>query len=181
MCGGRSSRFGSDKALAMAGDQMVGQRIVSALRAGGADPVAAIGGTAGHSLGIPTIADLRPDEGPLAGLATALLWAKTGPVVVVPCDLPLLRGEHVLQLCRVAREHPKEIVVATVDGRPQISLALWPAEIGRGVLKLLDDGVRTYRSALDLADWNGVEVAPAALEDADTPEELARLFGNRAG
>jgi len=176
MCGGRSSRFGTDKALAMAGDRSVGQRIVSALRAGGVDPVVAIGGAAGGALAIPTIPDLRPGDGPLGALATALLWAKTGSVIVVPCDLPLLTGDHIELLRAAAVGHRDEIVVATVGGKPQVSLTLWPAAHGRDVLRLLDDGARRFRSALDVGTWRGVEVPAAAVRDADTPEDLARLF-----
>lgn len=180
LCGGKSSRFGSDKALADAEGVPVGGRVIAALRGGGAEPVAAIGGTAGSELGIPTIADLRPGEGPLAGLATALLWAKTGSVVVAPCDLVLLRASDVQSLLSIGRENPDLVAVATIEGNPQISLAMWPANRGRDVLRLVDDGKRKFRAALDLIGWVGVELAESAVADADTPEELARLLARRA-
>ncbi len=177
LCGGKSSRFGSDKALADFGDRSVGSRILDALRAGGADPVMAVGGTAGATLAIPTIGDLRPGDGPLGGLATALLWAKTGSVIVVPCDLPLLKADHVAAL--IASSSPGRATVATVDGEPQISLALWPAEAGRAILKLVDGGTRRFRAALDVVEWSGVEMPAAAVRDADTPEDLQRLAEDR--
>lgn len=180
LCGGQSLRFGSDKALADAGGESVGGRVIAALRGGGADPVAAIGGTAGPELGIPTIADLRPGDGPLGGLATALLWAKTGSVVVTPCDLVLLSASDVQALISVGQENPGLVAVATVGGEPQVSLAMWPANRGRDVLRLLDDGKRKFRAALDLIDWIGVELAESAVTDADTPEELAKLLARRA-
>ncbi len=179
LCGGRSSRFGSDKALADADGVPVGARVVAALRGGGADPVAAIGGTAGPALAIPTIADLRPGEGPLPGLATALLWAKTGMVVVAPCDLVLLSAADVAALVSAAAANPGLAVVATRDGQPQVSLAVWPAVRGRDVLKIVDQGKRAFRAALDVVDWVGVELPPSALADADTPDELARLLSGR--
>ncbi len=180
LCGGRSPRFGSDKALAPAGDLLVGQRVVAALRAAGVDPVAAIGGSAGPRIGVPTIADLRPGDGPLAGLATALLWAKTGPVVVVPCDLVLLQGAHVSALLAAAVVDPKAVTVATVGGSPQVSLACWPAEHGRSVLQMLDRGEHRFHRALDELGWVGVELPPDAVADADTPAQLDRLLGRRS-
>ena len=90
LVGGRSRRFGSDKALADAGGRPLGSRVIDALRAAGVDPVVAVGGTAGSTLGVPTVADRHPGEGPLAALATVLTWARSGLVVVAPCDLPLL-------------------------------------------------------------------------------------------
>lgn len=179
LCGGRSVRFGSDKALAPAGDRLVGEWVVAALRDAGADPVMAVGGSAGPALNIPTVPDLRPGDGPLAGLATALLWAKSGSVVVVPCDLPLLRAQDVAPLVVAARDNPGCAIVATVDGDPMISLAVWPAAAGRDILRLVDRSKRRYLDALEAVDWIGVEVLAAALEDADTPDDLARLIANR--
>lgn len=180
LCGGRSSRFGSDKALADANGRPLGLTIVESLRQGGVDPVVAVGGTAGSAIGIPTIPDLRPGDGPLAGLATALLWAKTGSVLVVPCDLPLLEPSHVSALLETARPDPSMAAVATIDGKPQISLACWPAEQGRALLKLVDAGQRRFVSALDAVDWVGVELPAESVTDADTPEDLTRLLNRRA-
>jgi len=160
LCGGRSSRFGSDKAVAPADDTRLGSLVVTAMRGGGADPVAAIGGTAGPALGIPTIDDLHPDEGPLGGLATALLWAKTGLVVVAPCDLVLLEAAHVAALIEAAVRNPGHAVVATVNGRPQPSLALWPADQGRAVLDVFRQGRRAFRAALDVVDWSAWSFPP---------------------
>ncbi len=185
LCGGRSRRFGSDKALARFGSSTVGERVVAAIRQSGVDPVVAIGGQIGDRLGLPTVPDLRPGDGPLGGLATALLWARSGSVLLVPCDLPLLTAAHVGLLLAsptepggsertgpVDRHIP---VVATVDGAPQISLGVWPAADGRRLLRLLDSGERRLRAALDGRRWRGVEVPRAAVTDADTPEELAEL------
>ncbi len=174
LCGGRSSRFGSDKSLASFGSTTVGGRVIEALRDAGVDPVVAIGGTAGRSLGLPTVADLRPDDGPLAGLATALLWAKSGHVIVAPCDLPLLEAAHVRALIDGGTE-PTRPTVATVGGDPAPSLALWPASHGRRLLRLLDAGERRLRAALHEEAWTGVELPAQALADADTPEDLERL------
>ena len=177
LCGGQSSRFGSDKALAPFGELTVGAHVVRAMRGAGIDPVMAVGGTAGAALGIPTVADLRPGEGPLGGLATALLWAKTGSVLVVPCDMPLVRSAHISAL--IEASIAGQATVATVDGTPKISLALWPADAGRTLLKLVDGGVRQYREALNVVTWQGVEIPEWVLDDADTPEDLQRLTDRR--
>lgn len=174
LCGGRSSRFGSDKALAPFRSSTVGARVVDALRTSGVDPVVAIGGQAGHQLGLPTVADRRPGDGPLAGLATALLWARTGWVVCVPCDLPLLRPDHVAALLAPGPGSGQPLV-AVVDGEPKISLTAWPAEEGARLMRLVEAGERRFRASIDDIEWRGVEIGAEAVTDADTPEELARL------
>lgn len=174
LCGGRSSRFGTDKALADAGGTALALRVATALRDAGADPVVAVGGTAGGRLGLPTIADRFPGQGPLEGLASVLRWAGTGLVVVVPCDLPLLRGEHIRQLVDAAADECA--AVATVDGRPQPSLACWPAGWAPAIRALVDQGDRAWRAALSVGPWTGVPLSASAMADADSPAELTRLL-----
>lgn len=177
LCGGRSSRFGTDKALAEVDGRPMASHIIDALRAGGADPVVAVGGTAGNQLGVPTVADRFPDEGPLAALATALLWADRGLVVVTSCDVPLLSGRHVADL--VAAASVDRAAVATIDGRAQPSLACWPASFGSAVLGLVNAEVRRWRGALDAVPWVEVPLPPEAVADADTPDDLTVLLETR--
>ncbi len=183
LCGGRSSRFGSDKALAPTGDGTMGQRVVDALRGAGVDPVVAVGGDAGAALGLITVPDRWPGLGPLGGLATVLRWARQGDVLVVPCDLPLLDQETVSRLLEARRRIRQQVgpeaaqaIVAAVDGEPRHSLAIWPAGQARTVRRLVDDGERRFRAALDVIGWAPVEVLPAGLDDADTPQQLGELL-----
>lgn len=176
LCGGQSSRFGTDKALADAGGTAMALRVATALRDAGADPVVAVGGAAGGRLGLPTVADRYPGQGPLEGLASVLRWAKTGLVVVAPCDLPLLRGEHLRQLIDAATD--ERAAVATVDGGPQPSLACWPASWAPAIRALVDQGDRAWRAALSVGPWTGVPVSASVMADADSPTELATLLRN---
>lgn len=78
LAGGRSSRFGSDKARAKVGDGTLIEH-VAGLLAGHASSVTAVAQTAGKydDLGLRTIGDVTPGRGPLGGLATALGDLKT--------------------------------------------------------------------------------------------------------
>ena len=179
LCGGASRRFGSDKALAPAGQLLLGQRVVVAMRDAGIDPVVAVGGQAGLSLGTPTIADRTPGRGPLAALAGVLSWANKGWVLVAPCDLPLLSSSHIKAL--ITDLVPDQAAVAEVDGEPQASLAVWPAGWARRVQREVDGGARAFRHALTVGEWNPVELPRNALADADTREELDRLLDSQDG
>ncbi len=178
LCGGRSSRFGSDKALADAGGVPLGSRVVAALRQAGADPVVAVGGSAGDELGLPTVPDRQPGAGPLAGLATALRWAKTGLVLVVPCDLPLLDPQDLASLAAAANA---ETAAIADDGQPQPSIGCWPASFGPRIQALVDEGGRAWRLALESGPWIGVDISPMSMIDADTPAELRAALETRPG
>ena len=174
LCGGRSSRFGTDKALAPIAGVPMGLRVATAMRDAGADPVVAVGGSAGPALGLVTVADRHPDEGPLGGLVTILRWAGTDLVLAAPCDLPLLDADSLRRLIEVA-SNTDGAAVATVDGRPQPMLACWPGAWWRQLQTRFNAGDRAWRTALEIGSWTGVALHPDALADADTPADLARL------
>ncbi|NNE96841.1 MAG: molybdenum cofactor guanylyltransferase, partial [Acidimicrobiales bacterium] len=91
LAGGASSRFGTDKSLASTPAGPLAGIAVQALRQAGIDPVVLIGASSEVSakLGVPTVPDLMPGEGPLGALWTALRWASgVTRVVVIPCDMP---------------------------------------------------------------------------------------------
>jgi molybdenum cofactor guanylyltransferase len=181
LCGGRSSRFGTDKALADVAGRPLAATVVTALRDAGADPVVAVGGEAGGLLGLPTIADRWPGAGPLAALATILVWARHGMVVVAPCDLPLLRAVHVRALIERAGPGTAAVAVSEDGGGPQPSLACWPTTAAPAVVALVARGERSWRAALDVVSWTPVVVPAEALADADTPAALAFLLGRPEG
>jgi molybdopterin-guanine dinucleotide biosynthesis protein A len=92
LAGGRSRRFGSDKARVIMDGVPLLKRVVEGFAPCVADSVvvAATGG-AYDDLGLMTIADLVPGLGPVGGLATALQHRLRthGPgwVLLSPCDL----------------------------------------------------------------------------------------------
>ncbi len=179
LCGGASVRFGSDKALAPVGSAPLGRVVANAMRDAGIDPVVALGGEAGHQLGLPVVPDRTPGEGPLAALAGALSWAGEGWLLVTPCDLPLITSSHVELLVEGLADDRAR--VAMIDGHPQPSVAVWPASWARRTQVAVDHGQRAFRHALTLGEWDPVQLPAEALADADTREELDRLLDSPGG
>ncbi len=96
LAGGRSRRFGSDKALVLRDGVPAVAWLAGRLADAGCGPVTAVAAEAGRfdRLGVRTIADVRPDRGPLAGLEAALTDAARLPAeagngwaLLVCCDL----------------------------------------------------------------------------------------------
>ncbi|QNN25200.1 molybdenum cofactor guanylyltransferase [Planctomycetales bacterium ZRK34] len=93
LAGGRSSRFGSDKARAILDGLPMIQRLVEA-----ANPIAAVIKVVAESpakyddLGLDTIVDLIPERGPLGGLHAALAdMDQPGWLLLLSCDLLVLK------------------------------------------------------------------------------------------
>jgi molybdopterin-guanine dinucleotide biosynthesis protein A len=177
LVGGQSRRFGTDKALADLSGRPLGSVAVTALRNTGIDPVVAVGGVAGQQLGLVTVPDRYPGQGPLGGLISVLAWARVGSVLLTTCDLAHITANDVGPLLEQAArldagpDGPVP-VVATVEGRPDPSLALWPTEMLSVLLDRFGEGKRAFRAALDGVEWVGVDTRAAALADVDRPEDL---------
>jgi molybdenum cofactor guanylyltransferase len=128
LAGGRSTRFGSDKAAALLDGRALIQWVVSALDGVCSEIVIA----AAPNQRLPplearsplrVVRDTEVGLGPLAGLATGLA-AITAPICfAASCDAPLLRGAIVELLYSKLLGH--DIACAEVDGRLQPLVAVF--------------------------------------------------------
>ncbi len=186
LCGGASRRMGRDKALIEVDGVAMARRVADALRAGGCSRVLAIGGEAEAlaALGLEPVADRWPGEGPLGGLATALLAADDGDVLVLaPCDWLRPSGELVASLVwhllddmgDPDPELPTEAAYPWIDGRGgQWLPSAWRvgSDGADAVPGLLDRGIRRLDAVLDLLVSRVVDATPEQVADADAPEDL---------
>jgi len=117
LAGGRSSRYGSNKAFAEFGGQSLVERAVRTL-----EPVAAAVGIIANDPGdypeeIPLRPDLVPGLGPLGGLQSALAWADDEGLdgaLVLATDMPFV----------------PVALVAALAGRVEARAAVVPASTG---------------------------------------------------
>lgn len=136
LAGGRSSRFGSDKAEAMLGEHRLLDHALAALSRQCED-VAVVGRTVPALLSIPDRPG--PGLGPLGGLAGALHYAlahRFDRVLSVPVDCAVLPPD-LLGLLQPAPTHLEELPV----------IGLWPASAYGDVARMLrDSGDRSVRA-----------------------------------
>ncbi len=94
LAGGRSSRFGSDKALAEVNGRTLLSRAAE-LWAAWASRVVVVADRQGkyESFGLRTIADTRPGLGPIGGLVTAMEDCREGWLILAACDAIILDSE----------------------------------------------------------------------------------------
>ncbi len=138
LAGGRSSRFGREKAVAeLDGNPLIAR--VERVLARGASPLAvsapAGSGAAAYAAeqGLACLGDRPGDvDGPLAGVKAGLHWAKAQGLhwlATSPCDTPFLPAGLVETLHAGAREFG---AVARTSAGLQPLCAIWPvAAIGR--------------------------------------------------
>lgn len=152
LAGGRSSRFGSDKARALVEGRPLISRLADQL-APVASSVTAVADRADKyaDLGIATIADRRPGMGPLGGLDTALNdLAHTGKderLLLVACDMLDVRPAWVEKLL----EDEASPAVAFGADRWEPFPAIYSLAVAPLVSEQLDRGQLAMQLLLDRA------------------------------
>jgi molybdopterin-guanine dinucleotide biosynthesis protein A len=152
LAGGQGSRMGGrDKCLLILGDQCFVDVLARRLRCSVPDADQILVSANRHQdeyarTGALVCADLRPGyQGPLAGLEATLARAPADqPVVIVPCDMPLLPRNLPGRLLAPVIADPAAVAVLH-DGqrRQHLCLALWPAAALPSVQKHLTRGQRS--------------------------------------
>ena len=183
IAGGRSTRFGGEKAVApFAGKPLLLWATGRLESACAAIAVNARAGTAAAALaasaGFTVLHDLPGDaEGPLAGLKAGLLWARSlgaRAMAVSPCDAPLLPHDLFLRLIDAAGEGAA--LAVTAEGRQPLC-ALWPVQALDAVNHALREGAHppTWRLLEQIGAVAVGFEAPEQFANLNTREELAQL------
>jgi molybdopterin-guanine dinucleotide biosynthesis protein A len=169
--------MGRDKATLEVEGVAMAVRVADALRAAGAAEVVAIGGDAAAlgRLGLAVHPDDEPSRGPLGGTLTALGIATRPLLAVLGCDLVAPSAVAIRATVAALLARPDAIgAVPVADGHHQWTHAVWRTERAREALGAAwQDGARSLRRAAgDLAVVEVPDLDPAALADADTPDDL---------
>ncbi|GGR97493.1 molybdenum cofactor guanylyltransferase [Deinococcus sedimenti] len=170
--GGRSSRFGSDKALVTWQGHTLLERACAPLDRAPTRLLIAPQGRY-HVPGWTVTPDTRPGEGPLAALEAALNAAPDGWVAFTGVDLPSLTPAYWDAL--LAAREPGALSVQTRDGlnRPQPLAALYHTDLRAHVTELLDLGERRLRLAAPAPRVRHVPgIDPTLLRNVNTPADL---------
>jgi len=173
LAGGGSTRFGRDKALAeIDGKPMVRRmrELLVTVVTGGVNLVAAPGKYS--NLGLSTLTDRWPGEGPLGGIITALrATEKAGNGaewnLLVGCDMPFLTLEWLGYLVERSLASRAEVVVPRSANGLEPLCACWRSSGTRKLQRAFDDGVRKVTEAMkqlqmeiiDESDWKRFDSA----------------------
>ncbi len=183
LAGGRSSRFGQEKAaVEVAGRPMIAW-VLDVLRPACVDvAISARSGTFAarfaEQMACPALADQASDaQGPLAGVRAGLVWAQANGADLLasaPCDTPFLPADLVASLSRGWRPGDGARVAVSPRGLEPLC-ALWPL----AALELIDDALAGGRHPpirKVLGQLGAVEVRfpdAYAFANINTPDEYA--------
>jgi molybdenum cofactor guanylyltransferase len=171
LAGGRSTRMGTDKATLTIAGVSLAERVAAVLTSCCESVLVASGdGRRLAWLGLPQVADVTPDAGPLAGIVAGLEAAETALVAVCAVDLPEASAAVLRALEAVWSGEP--CVVPEVDGRLQPLHAVWSRAAAPALRAELDDGHRSVLRAV--AHLGGRVAGPPVWAPADATGRFAR-------
>lgn len=167
LCGGASTRMGSDKANLELAGRPLALWVADALRAAGAYPVVAQGGNPPA----PLVAepDSTPRAGPLAGLVDAL--ERHGNVLVCPTDVPTVPTGLLAALVERAHLTGAPVVLARSD-RLEPLIGHYARESLATLRAGLQAGARGPKAVLDAERIPTVPVEASEVLNVNTPADL---------
>lgn len=175
LVGGRSSRFGSPKALHLLGGRAMALRVAEAL-ASRVMAVTLVGDPDQYGLlGMPVIADRIERAGPLAGIVAALHHTPQEWCLVAACDMPFVGAGIVDQLlAAIATTTADAIIPQTPDGRLQPLFAAYSKSGLKALEHALLRGTRKVTDALECVNWAKLSVDDArSFANVNRPSDLA--------
>ncbi len=184
VCGGRSSRYGSDKATVQVGGLTLLERALDSL-AGARERL--LVGRDYDVEGARFVPDRRPGLGPLAGLEAALEVAAGSWVALVACDMPCLSTAYWRLLCAHAAAC-RVVIVRDPRGRLEPLAALYHRSLLDLVAARLDAGSFSMRELVAAAPSREIAAAEVVaacgagvLRNVNRPEDLAALERDGCG
>lgn len=161
LAGGRSSRFGSDKAFATLYGIPLVEHVARALRSCATTLAVSGGAGAAALLGMPLLCDLPgTPSGPLAGILAGLAWAEAGGadwLITATCDVPLVPHDMGLRLMTTARAKGASLALAQTSDGPHPLCAAWRPRLRPLLAAALADGahpsVRRFAADMGAAEF----------------------------
>jgi molybdopterin-guanine dinucleotide biosynthesis protein A len=193
MAGGKSKRFGQDKARVRLGGEMMLTRTCRLVNeVTGSVSVVADRESRYADSDLWVVEDRWPGDGPLGGILTALsATAETDDGrdwnLIVSCDMPFLTREWLAYLIGRALASKAEVVLPHSASGPEPLCACWRTEAAETLLRAFERGVRKVTEGisllraevLDERDWKRFDNEGRLFWNMNTQadyEEARRVF-----
>ena len=133
LAGGKSSRFGTNKAFAKLDGIYIIERVEKVMCSLFRKLIIVADASEQYEyLGHEVFQDIIKGSGPLGGILTALSVADTKAVFVVACDMPFINKNLVNYMCNLRRDR-FDAVLPLIKGKPEPLFAIYST----GCLKLI--------------------------------------------
>ena len=164
LCGGKSSRMQTNKALLKLGDKTVIEIVAEKLKSIFNEVLISANDSKEYDfLKLPVVNDIFIGKGPLAGIHSALKYSSTKKNFIISCDMPLISVELIKYLINLNSE--KSILLPKSNGRIQQLCGIYSKSVIdeiENIFKLSEKDKNIKGSVYEL-----LERAPIELIDVD--------------
>lgn len=161
LAGGRSSRFGSNKALAMIDGHSFLHKSLEILKPFCSRILISGNYTEYEEYGYPIVKDIISELGPMGGIYTALKQAETPYTLFLTCDMPAVTGQLLEQL--LEDNNQDDIAVWQQENG---TLQLFPSLFDSSVLPVVERHVFNHQLSIrSLFDEVTIRKIPIRKED----------------
>ncbi len=146
LVGGRSSRFGIDKANIHFDGKPLLERTVQTIKTA-LDPkrITLVAATEPQlQLSLPFVYDIHQKRGPFGAVHAALASAQTDWAFIIACDFPFVSADLIERLAAKIAENTDAVAPIQSDGRIQPLVALYRV---KSVLKFVDETLTNNQSS----------------------------------
>lgn len=177
LAGGRSRRFGSDKAAHEIGGQAMIEMAYEALRAVTDDVIVSVRHEQQrYDVQAAYVVDRYRRMGPLAGLDAGFARARHDWLFVVACDMPLISGADVEMIIDGRRPGVDAVVARDVDGLMQPLCACYHRPVvGRQAKLLLQQRHLSMMGLLERLKVQTVRLSETALINVNRRADLQMI------
>jgi molybdenum cofactor guanylyltransferase len=181
LAGGRGSRIGGGKPQRRLGSQSLLDHVLA--RAGEYSDDVAIAGGGDAPPDVPVLGDLTPDQGPISGLQSALVYAASKGmryVLIVPCDTPFLPHDLLTRLTHAIGSEAAALALS--GGRVHPACGLWAVSAADKLSEYVALGRQSLIGFAELVGYSAVEWPSAPVDpffninNAADLEEAERLL-----
>lgn len=179
--GGRSSRMGQDKGLALLAGKPMIEHVLARVAGLGQEILITTNNPAGYAyLGLPMAGDAEPGAGALPGLYTALSAARAETVLLLACDMPFVNRALLVYLLSLADQ--ADVIVPYWQDQYQTMHAVYARDpvraavavaLARGQKRMIGFYDQVRVRAVAAAEITPFDPDGLTFFNANTPAELA--------
>lgn len=163
LCGGKSSRMQTNKALLKLGDKTVIEIVTAKLKSIFNEIFISANDSKEYDfLNLPVVYDIFISKGPLAGIHSALKYSSTEKNFIISCDMPLISVEFIKYLINLNSE--KSILLPKSNRRVQQLCGIYSKSVIdeiENIFKLSDKDKNIKGSVYELLERASIEFIDA--------------------
>lgn len=174
LVGGKSSRFGRDKALLKVGGNSMAGKAAELVQAAAGNVVLVGSPEKYDALGLRVIPDVVSGVGPLGGILAALEDSPHEWNLITACDMPGVRSDFLRFLLGRAAEFAGELVLPlNRDGMPEPLCAVYHRRAAVPIRQSIEAGILKITRAFD-----GLNLLKIGAQEYARFDPEGRLFAN---